>query len=137
MTALLDTGFLLAVLDADDEYHEACTAVLLSEPQPLLPDMVLPELGFMILRELGYPVLVRFLQTLAREELVVERTTNHDLTRTAEILEKYADSRIDFVDCVIAAMAERLAIETILTVDQRHFQLIRPKHCSHFNVLPR
>lgn len=113
------------------------TTVLLSEPQPLLPDMVLPELGFMILRELGYSVLVRFLQSLVRKELVVERATNHDLTRTAEILEKYADSRIDFVDCVIAAMAERLAIETILTVDQRHFQLIRPKHCSHFNVLPR
>lgn len=61
MTALLDTGFLLAVLDADDEFHQACTAALVSERQPLLPDVVLPELGFMILRELGYPVLVHFL----------------------------------------------------------------------------
>jgi uncharacterized protein len=88
MTALLDTGFLLAVLDADDEYHKACTTALLSEPQPLLPDVVLPELGFMILRELGYPALVGFLQSLVRGELVIERTTNLDLTRTAEILEK-------------------------------------------------
>ncbi len=137
MTALLDTGFLLAVLDADDEFHQVCTTALLNEPQPLLSDMVLPELGFMILRELGYPVLVHFLQSVVRGELVIERITNDDLTRTAEILEKYADSRIDFVDCVIAAMAERLEIETILTVDQRHFQLFRPRHCSHFKILPR
>lgn len=53
MTALLDTGFLLAVLDADDEFHKVCTEVLLSEPQPLLPDVILSELAFMILRELG------------------------------------------------------------------------------------
>ena len=35
MTALFDTGFLLAVLDADDEFHKVCTEVLLNEPQPL------------------------------------------------------------------------------------------------------
>ena len=28
MTALLDTGFLLAVIDADDSLHAACTAAL-------------------------------------------------------------------------------------------------------------
>ena len=44
MTALLDTGFLLAVLDADDELHPVCTAALFGEPQPLLPDVVLPVL---------------------------------------------------------------------------------------------
>jgi len=137
MTALLDTGFLLAVLDADDEFHKVCTEVLLNEPHPLLPDAVLPELAFMILRELGYPVLTHFLQAIVLGELVIERATIADLARTIEILEKYADSRIDFVDGVIAAMAERLEIVTILTVDYRHFQLFRPKHSSHFEILPR
>lgn len=137
MTALLDTGFLLAVLDADDDLHQACTAALLAEPQPLLPDVMLPELAFMILRELGYPVLTRFLQSIVQGELVIERTTMVDLARTAEILTKYADSRIDFVDSVIAAMAERLNIQHILTVDRRHFQLFRPKHCTHFVIIPQ
>ena len=137
MTALLDTGFMLAVLDADDEFHQICTEALQSESQPLLPDIVLPELAFMILRELGYSVLIRFLQALVRDELAIERMTGNDLARTTEILEKYADSRIDFVDCVIAAMAERLNIETILTVDRRHFQLFRPNHCSYFVILPQ
>ena len=49
---------------------------------------------------------------------------------------KYTDSRIDFVDCVITAMAERLNISRILTVDQRHFRLLRPSHIPAFDILP-
>lgn len=52
MSALLDTGFLLAVLDADDKLHEACVDALLKESEPLLPDAVLPELAYMVLRNL-------------------------------------------------------------------------------------
>jgi predicted nucleic acid-binding protein len=136
MTALLDTGFLLAVLDADDQLHPSCTAALLSEPRPLLPDVVLPELAYMVLRELGYSVLVNFLNSILDGELVIEKTNQDDLRRTKEILEKYADSQVDFVDCAIVALAERLNIQNILTVDNRHFQLFRPRHCSHFVVLP-
>lgn len=137
MTALLDTGFLLAVLDADDDLHPACVQALSAEPEPILPDMVLPELAYMVLRGLGYDVLVSFLGAVLRGELKLERTTETDLRRTAEILRQYADSRIDFVDCAIAAMAERLNIRRILTVDQRHFRLFRPRHCDYFTILPQ
>ncbi len=136
MTALLDTGFLLAVLDADDDLHSVCTQVLETELAPVLPDVVLPELAYMVLRELGYSVLVDFLQSVVSGELKLEKFTQLDLKRTTEILEQYADSRIDFVDCAIAAMAERMNVQRILTVDQRHFQLLRPKHCKFFVILP-
>ncbi len=90
----------------------------------------------MVLRELGYKALVSFLQAIHRGELKLERSTRVDLQRTTEILRLYADSRIDFVDCAIAAMAERLNIQKILTVDQRHFRLFRPRHCDYFILLP-
>ncbi len=136
MSALLDTGFLLAVLDADDDWHTACVQALEAEPNPLLPDMVLPELAYMVLRELGYPPLIAFLQNLLQGELEIERITETDLQRTQEILQKYADSHIDFVDCAVAAMAERLNIQRIMTVDRRDFQLFRPRHCHYFTLLP-
>ena len=136
MTALLDTGFLLAVLDASDEHHEACKANLLAEHQPLLPDVVLPELAYMTLRELGYPVWIQFLKSVVAEELPLERIRSEDLARSAEILEQYADAKVDFVDCVIVAMAERLNVVRIMTVDQRHFRMFQPKHCKSFTILP-
>jgi len=136
MAALLDTGFLLAVLDADDKLHPACKNALLAESKPLLPDVVLPELAYMVLRELGYPVLIDFMQVINSGELELVKMAHSDIKRTTEILTQYADSRIDFVDCAIAAMAERLQIEKILTVDQRHFRLFRPKHCDFFTIFP-
>jgi predicted nucleic acid-binding protein len=49
---------------------------------------------------------------------------------------KYADSRVDFVDASIIAVAERLNIPRILTLDQRDFALVRPLHTERFDLLP-
>ena len=136
MPALLDTGFLLAVIDADDNFHAACAAALESETNPLLPDVVLPELAYLILRELGYPTLTTFLRSVAVGELVLAQSIPQDLARAADILEKYADNRVDFVDCAIVAMAERLNLTKVLTVDRRHFTVFRPNHCEYFEIQP-
>lgn len=136
MTALLDTGFLLAVIDEDDSFHVSCAAALQNEARPLLPDVVLPELAYLVLRELGYAVLTAFLRALAQGELEIVQTNSEDLERAADLLDKYADSRVDFVDCVIVALAERLNITRVLTVDRRHFSLFKPKHSSFFEIIP-
>src|SRR5947209_539682 len=136
MTALLDTGFLLAVIDAGDDLHESCAAALQAESAPLPPHVVLPELAYLLLRELGYAALTTFLRSVAAGELSLVQTTAEDLERAAEVLEKYADSRVDFVDCVLVAIAERLNVAKILTVDRRHFSLFRPKHHPFFEIAP-
>ena len=126
----------MAVLDADDDLHEICPVAFEDESAPLLPDKVLPELAFLVLRELGYPMLVAFLRSVASGELFIVRATERDLARTADIPEKYSDSRVDFVDCAIVAMAERLDLTRILTVDRRHFRLFRPSHTPAFEIVP-
>jgi len=136
MAALLDTGFLLAVLDADDSLHAACVAALESETNPILPDVVLPELAYLILRELGYPALTSFLRAIAVGELAQVQSTPQDLARAADLLDKYTDNKIDFVDCAIVAMAERLNLTKVLTVDRRHFTVFRPSHCDYFEIAP-
>ena len=136
MTALLDTGLLLAVLDRDDDLHQMATLALEEEPETILPDVVLPELGYLIQRELDTAVLAQFLRAVAGGELRIEYVQTADLARAADLLEKYADSGVDFVDCAIAAMAERLNITRVLTVDRRHFLLFRPRHCPSFEIAP-
>jgi len=59
-----------------------------------------------------------------------------DFLRTAELLDQYADTRVDFVDCTVVAIAERLKIARILTVDRRDFSIIHPKHVEYFELLP-
>ena len=62
--------------------------------------------------------------------------TTEDLSRVHQILESYADNQLDFTDAAIVAMAERLAITRVYTLDRRDFSIIRPKHCDYFEILP-
>jgi predicted nucleic acid-binding protein len=76
------------------------------------------------------------LRSIATSELVLAQSTPQDLSLAAELLEKYADNKVDFVDCAIVAMAERLNVTKVLTVDRLHFTIFRPKHCDYFEIAP-
>ena len=134
--SIYDTVFLLGVLNIEDDLHESCIATYEKENRAILPEVVIPELAYMVMRDLGYEPLVEFLLSVVAGDFVLVPTELPDLKRASEILEKYADSRVDFVDCVIVAIAERLNIKRILTVDRRHFGLFRPRHCDAFEIVP-
>ena len=65
----------------------------------------------------------------------VENLTTDDLRRTSNLLEQNSGANIGLVDATVVAVAERLKIRRILTTDRRHFSLIHPRHCSHFELL--
>jgi predicted nucleic acid-binding protein len=50
-----------------------------------------------------------------------------DLERCRELIETYQDLDIGLADAAVAALAERLGIRTLLTVDERDFHAIQPK----------
>ncbi len=39
-------------------------------------------------------------------------------------------------DASVVAIAERLGIDTIATLDRRHFTVVRPAHIEAFTLLP-
>lgn len=51
-------------------------------------------------------------------------------------MRKYRDAELDFVDCCLTALAERLNITRICTFDRRDFSIIRPKHTDYLELLP-
>jgi hypothetical protein len=69
-------------------------------------------------------------------EMVVEAPAPADWLRMAGLVEQYADFPLGGADASIVALAERLGVETIITLDRRHFGAIRPRHCEAFRLLP-
>jgi predicted nucleic acid-binding protein len=137
MTAILDTSFLLAMTNHKDRNHSRVLNVARTINAPLiLPIPVLPEVCYLIASRLGYGAMQLFLKKLVASDAVLESITLNDLRRVTEILDKYADSQLDFVDATIIAIAERRNITRVLTLDRRDFTIIRPKHCSYFEILP-
>ena len=137
MIALLDTGFLYALFDSDDVHHNDARKVLeFPGLEPVLPDTVLVELAYLLQARLGHSRMRAIMRELAHDPPFLISLMPEDLTRIETILTDYADVRLDFVDASIVAMAERLDIRHILTVDRRDFQIIRPRHCAHFDIFP-
>ncbi|MCI5158652.1 MAG: PIN domain-containing protein [Candidatus Electrothrix sp. AUS1_2] len=137
MTALLDTSFLLAMTNAKDRnHHRVLHTAERIDDQLVLPVTVLPEVSYLIGSRLGHKAMRQFLHRIVASNVALETVTTTDLKRVTEILEEYADSRLDFVDATLVAIGERLNITRVLTLDRRDFSIIRPAHCSYFEILP-
>jgi len=51
-------------------------------------------------------------------------------------MDEYSDAQFDFVDVSIMALAERLHITRICSLDRRDFSIFRPSHCDYLELLP-
>jgi predicted nucleic acid-binding protein len=128
---------LVAVLNADDKHHDACRSLLESEPGPLIvPAPILTEVCYLAASRLGPQAEAAFLESLASGELHLEATTTGDLARMAELVRTYADFPLGAADASVIAVAERLDVTQVATIDHRHFRVVRPRHCDAFDLLP-
>jgi uncharacterized protein len=48
----------------------------------------------------------------------------------------YFDAKLDFVDCCIMALSERMNITKVCTFDRRDFGMFPPQHCAYLELLP-
>jgi uncharacterized protein len=134
---VVDTSFALAVLSKRDEYHVAARKYYMGTNETmLLPSFTLPELAFHLHRPGKTNNVVDGMRTVQKGRLTIVDLKSEDYTRALAILEKYHDTRIDFVDACIMALAERLHMTRILTFDQRDFGIFRPTHVERFELLP-
>jgi uncharacterized protein len=136
MTAVADTSYVLAVAIETQMGHQACRAVHQQQDIILLPQTTLAEVVYLLTREVGNKIAARFILDLPKTKYRIQPLTAEDLERSGQLLDQYADSRVDFVDATIAAVAEGRGIRTLLTLDQRDFHIIRPRHCAYFTLLP-
>jgi uncharacterized protein len=132
-----DTGPLVAVLNANDADHQRCTNLLEGHPGPLLvPSPVVAEVCYMVESRVGSAAEAQFLRSLASGELELAELTRSDLTRMAELVERYSDLPLGAADASVIAIAERLGAREIATLDRRDFTVVRPSHVNALTLLP-
>lgn len=137
MIVLVDTSFLFALANSNDLSHAACTNVARTlQARQIIPLTVLPEIAYLLDDRLGHHVMRQFVWQITQPSWTLEPPNSDDLIRAGELLDQYKDARLDFVDATLIAIAERLNIQHLLTLDQRHFRAIRPQHCDSFALLP-
>jgi hypothetical protein len=134
---IIDTGPLVAALDADDDHHVDCVRLLATARRPLrIPGPVLTEVCYLIEREQGSHAEAMFLTSLADGEFELIHPTIEDLRRMAQLVTTYHDLPLGAVDASVLAVAERAGDYHIATLDRRHFTVIRPAGNKTLSLYP-
>jgi len=134
---ILDTGPLYASLDRSDADHGVCRALIETAEEPLvIPAPVLVEVDYWIHRRLTPGALVALLGDIEAGAYAVEDLTRTDYRRVRELVDRYADSDIGFVDAAVLAVVERLGERKLATLDRRHFAVLRPRHVDSIDLIP-
>ena len=137
MDVISDTSFLFALASVKERFHQDCVKVARQvNGRIVVPTTILPEIAYLLMARRGHHVMRSFIQELQRPTWDVTSLEVADLGRVSDLLEAYQDAELDFADATIVAIAERLNIGIVLTLDRRHFRMIRPKHTDYFTVLP-
>lgn len=135
MLAIVDTGPLYAVADADDDEHQQCLAVLERPDFDLVvPALVVAEATYLIGRRLGARAEAGFLRGL--HVLEVEAPSAADWAAIAELVERYADFPLGGTDASVAVLADRLGTDLIISLDRRHFAALRSASDGSYRLLP-
>lgn len=137
---LCDTGPIVAAALVGDDHHHECvelfTGLHLAGRALLVPGTVVAEVGYMLAREAGARVESLFLTAVADGDFELVDLTAADLRRAAELVDRYADLPLGTTDATVIALAERLDVREVATLDRRHFSVVRPNHVPALTLLP-
>lgn len=124
-------------MDRADRDHQSCAELLANfSEQLVVPAPVVVELDWLSGERLGPEPFAEFLADVEDGSLVVADLIRPDYVRVRELLIRYGDMKLGFVDAAVVAIVERLGEKKLATLDHRHFSTIRPRHIDALELLP-
>ena len=134
---LVDSGPLLALFNAADDWHAPVAAWLRTYPGALLVSTwpVLTETTHLMNARLSSAVAARFLGNVADGFCAIHALDPAEIRRIAELMRKYAKLPMDLADASLLLLAEHLGDGRILSTDQRDFRTYRFKNHQPFRNL--
>jgi predicted nucleic acid-binding protein len=131
---LLDTGFIVALLDRSESFHKACARTVREVELPLITcEAVITESCYLLRNLSGAPEAV--IENIAAGVFQVPFQLSREAAGVKQILRKYRDRKIDFADACLICLADQFGTADILTLD-RDFAIYRWGKNKPFRMLP-
>lgn len=132
-----DTSGLIAYFDASDAYHADVSGAIDEEPGPFaVSPYVLAEVDYLLATRRGVPEELVAVRELSGGAWELAAFDSGDLRQAADIIERYADQNIGLADASLVILAARYRTDRLLTLDHRHFAVIRTAKGKPFTLLP-
>lgn len=134
-TWLIDTGPLVAYLDASDPFHAEVTERLDGFTGRLATTsaVITEAMHFATAHPRGARLLAELVGASRAD--VYDLCRPPELSEAAALMEKYADTPMDFADATLVLLAEALEVRDILTLDRRGFATYRTRRRQGFRLV--
>ena len=133
---IADTSGLLALFNRREPAHDTVRrAVEGSDDLLVVSPYVVAELDYLVATRLGVDAELAVLDELAGGAYELDRLGGDDVRACAGVIERYRDQGIGITDASLVVLARRYSTRTILTLDRRHFDVVRPLDGGRFKLI--
>ena len=135
---IADTSGVLSAIDAAQRHHRAAAAVLGAEDEPaVLSPFVLAEVDYLLATRVGVDAELAFLAEVAAGAYRLAPFDPADVEAAAAVVERYRDQNVGLADASVVVLAARHDTNRLLSLDERHFRVLRPlRRFRSFKLLP-
>jgi hypothetical protein len=134
-SAILDTGFFVALLDKSENNHEQCAALFKNFKGVLLTtEPVVTEAIYL----LGPSIRAKktCIDFILKGGATLVSQSTESLSRALFLMEKYEDIPMDFADATLVVLAEDTGIDEVFTLDRKGFRAYRIHGKKSFKIEP-
>lgn len=133
---IADTGYFLALANADDEAHEVAWTITRGLREGLITTWpVLTETAHLLTSRLGTRAVLSFVASARAGAFDVFELDASHWPRIEALMNQYADLPMDLADASLVVLAEARNDGRILSTDRRDFRTYRWKNRKPFKNL--
>ena len=134
---IADTSGLIAFFSESGSHHEAVTAWIGDhDPVMVVSPYVLAEVDYLVATRKGVDAELAVLAELSGGAYELAGMDTRDMAAARRVIERYRDLSVGLADASIAVLAQRYRTRTVLTLDRKHFSVMRPLDGGTFTIVP-
>jgi len=134
---ICDTSGLLAYFDASDAWSVPVSAVIDADPGPfVVSPYVVAEFDYLVATRRGVGPELAVLTELSGGAWELPSIESGDLEEICRLVDRYQDQNIGVAGASLVVLAQRYRTDRLLTLDRRHFRVVRTAAGNPFTLLP-
>lgn len=133
---IVDTSGLLAFFNRREPLHHKAVSIVEEAADLIVSPYVVAEVDYLAATRLGMDTELQILDELSGGAWILAQFGEDDVRKARTVIARYRDQDIGLADASLVVLADRYRTRRILTLDHRHFSVLRPIGGGRFSLLP-
>ena len=134
---IADTSGLIAFFSESGHQHERVASWLdKNDDVMVVSPYVMAELDYLVATRKGVDAELAVLAELSGGAYELATMPTEDVATAQRVIARYRDLGVGLADASMVVLAQRYGTRTILTLDHKHFSVLRPLDGGLFKIVP-